>query len=177
MPMDSPDAAWVNACRRFEALTVGEVDRLMAIGPLVVRPEESLLAVARRIVGHPECRVICVADAAGTLLGLLPLADLAFASFVHVMPEVFLRNARDLRHGSELARLSHARTAREAMRPPVALRPDDRLEVAFGRLLETSLEGLPIVDAAGRVIGYLNLPEFLSAWLANCPPVDEEDSR
>ena len=168
--MATDDAGWVAACRRFEAMTVAEADRLMAVEPTLARPEEPLLAVARRVVDRPECRVVCVVDAGRVLLGLLPIADLAFAAFVHVMPEVFLRHANDLAHSTQFAALSHGRTAGAVMRPPLALRPGDPLEDAFGRLLGAGLEGLPIVDAAGRVTGYLDVPEFLCAWLTNCAP-------
>ena len=168
--MGTSDAAWVAACRRFEAMTVAEADRLMGVEPILARPEEPLLAVARRVVDRPQCRLVCVVDAGGALLGLLPVADLAFAAFVHVMPEVFLKHANDLAHSTQFAALSHGRTAGEVMGPPVALRPGDPLEDAFGRLLGAELEGLPIVDDAGRVTGYLNLPEFLCAWLTTCAP-------
>ena len=175
--MGTSDAAWVAACRRFETMTVAEADRLMAVEPILVGPAESLRAVARRVVDRPQCRIACVVDAGGTLLGLLPIADLAFAAFVHVMPEVFLKHANDLAHSTQFAALSHGRTAGEVMRPALALRPGDSLEDAFGRLLGADLEGLPIVDDGGRVTGYLNLPEFLCAWLNNCAPDGWGDAR
>ena len=175
--MATDDEVWVAACRRFEAMTVAEADRLMAVEPILAGPEEPLLAVVRKVVDRPACRIVCVVDAGGVLLGLLPVADLAFAAFVHVMPEVFLKHANDLARGGEFAALSHARTAGDVMRPPLALRPGDRLEEAFGRLLGTGLEGLPIVDAAGRVTGYLNVPEFLCAWLSNGLPGGRGDGR
>lgn len=168
--------AWVAARRRFEAMTVAEADRLMTMAPTLVRPDEPLLVVARRVVDRPDCRVLSVVAADNRLLGLLPIGDLAFAAFVHVMPELFLKHANDLAHSAQFATLSHGRTAGEVMRPPLALRPSDTLEEAFSRLLGTELEGLPIVDDTNRVIGYLNLPEFLGAWLvANAPTGQEED--
>jgi CBS-domain-containing membrane protein len=175
--MTTEDAAWVQACRRFEAMTVAEADRLMAIEPILARPDEPLLALIRRAVASPACRVISVVDGAGRLIGLIPLGDLAFAAFVRVMPEVFLREAHGVLEGGEFARMAHARTAGEVMRPPDAVRPADTLERAYGRLLAAKLEGLPIADDAGRAIGYLNLPEFLGAWLLNCPPEAGEAAR
>ncbi|MDP9372151.1 MAG: CBS domain-containing protein [Chloroflexota bacterium] len=175
--MATDDAGWVATCRRFEAMTVAEADRLMAVEPTLAGPEESLLVVARRVVDRPACRIVCVVDAGGVLLGLLPVADLAFAALVHVMPEIFLRHVNDLPHSAEFATLAHGRTAGDVMRPPLVLRADDRLEEAFGRLLRAGLEGLPIVDDAGRVTGYLNVPEFLCAWLTNCAPDGREDGR
>jgi CBS-domain-containing membrane protein len=175
--MEDQDAAWVQACRRFETMTVAEADRLLGIEPILASPDEPLLALIRRAVASPACRVVSVVDGDGRLLGLIPLGDLAFAAFVRVMPEIYLREARDLLHGGEFARMAHARTAAEVLRRPDAVRQTDTLERAYGQLLAAKLEGLPIVDDAGRVVGYLNLPEFLGAWLLNCPPGGDEPSR
>lgn len=175
--MGTTDASWIAACHRFEAMTVAEADRLMNVAPTLVRAGDPLLAVALEVVHHPECRVLSVVDEAGRLLGLLPVADVAFAAFVRVMPEVFLKHVNDMEHSSRFAALSDGRTAGEVMRPPLALRPDDRLEEAFDRLLGADLEGLPIVSETGVVTGYLNLPEFLSAWLASSAPEGLEKAR
>ncbi len=85
------------------------------------------------------------------------------------MPEAFLKYAHDLREGGEFAAMSHGRTAEDIMQPPLAVRPHESLEDAFGQLLKANLDGLPIVDDAGRVIGYLNLFEFICAWINVCP--------
>ncbi len=169
--MTTQDEAWVRACRKFEAMTVAEADRLMAIEPTLIHPGETLLEATRQVVAQPGCRVLCVVDASQRLLGVLPIGDLAFAAFVRVMPEVFLRQTSSLSRGREFATMLHGRIVSDVMRPPQALRPDDSLEVAFGQLLAANLEGLPIIDAQQRVIGYLNLPEFLGAWLAQAPDV------
>ena len=175
--MERNDAAWLAACRRFEAMTVAEADRFMTVEPIIVRTTESLQAVASRVVDYPTCRVLSVVDEAGRLRGLLPIVDLAFAAFVHVMPEVFLKYANDLIHSAQFAALSHGRTAGEVMRPPVSVRASDSLERALGVLLEANLEGLPIVDAEGRVGGYLSLVEFLCAWIANYASAGLGDGR
>lgn len=167
--MVTEDAARVQACRRFEAMTVAEADRLLGLEPILASPDEPLLALIRRAVASPACRVIGVVGETGRLIGLIPLGDLAFAAFVRVMPEIFLREARDALQGGEFARMAHASTASEVMRPPDAVRLSDTLELAYGRLLAARLEGLPIVDDAGHVVGYLNLPEFLGAWLLSRP--------
>jgi CBS domain-containing protein len=167
--MTTQDEAWVRACQNFEGMTVAEADRLMTIEPTLIHPDETLIAAIRRVVEQPACRVLCVVDPNQRLLGLLPIGDLAFAAFVRVMPEVFMRQMRTLSQGREFAAMLHSRTVGDAMRPALALRPADRLEEAFAKLLDANLEGLPIVDDRNRVIGYLNLPEFLSAWLAQAP--------
>ncbi len=163
------DEEWVLACQRFESMTVAEADRLMNLEPTIVRPRDTLREVMQQALDRPSCRVIAVVDEGGKLLGLLPTRDLAFAAFVRVMPEPFLKHAHDLREGGRFAAMSHGRTAGDIMRPPAAVRPHDRLEDAFGQLLKANLDGLPIVDDAGRVVGYLNVFEFLCAWINVCP--------
>ncbi len=166
--MTKADEDWVLACRRFEAMTVAEADQQMDIEPTLVGPQDTLLEVAQKAVERPTCSVISVVDEQGRLLGLLPARDLAFGAFVHVVPELFLRYANDLREGGRFALMTHGRTAGDVMRPPLAVRPRDRLEDIFGRFLRTDLEGLPIVDDANRVIGYLNLFEFFCVWINSC---------
>ncbi len=167
--MTQRDEEWLRASQRFETMTVAEADRLMGIEGTIVRADEPLLMVIQRALEHPACLVIAVVDEAGRLAGLLPTRDLAFGAFVRVMPEAFLKYATDLRHGGEFATMAHGRVAGDVMRAPLALRPDERLEGAFGKLLEANLDGLPIVDEAERVVGYLGLFEFLCVWLNVCP--------
>ena len=166
--MAKADEEWVVACRRFEAMTVAEADKQMNIEPTLVGPHETLLEVTRKAVEQPTCSVISVVDGRGKLLGLLPARDLAFAAFIHVMPELFLRFAHDLRQAGQVALMSHGRTAGDVMRPPLAVRPRERLEDIFGRFLRTDLDGLPIVDDDNRVVGYLGLFEFFCVWINSC---------
>ncbi len=166
--MNGRDDNWVWACQRIDQLTVADVDRLMNIEPLLVQPHESLPAVVRQAVDHPGSTVIVVVDAQGRLLGLLPTRDLTVGAYVHVMPEIFLMRAHDLRESGEFARLSHGRTAGAVMRPPRAVRADQRMTDALSHILAAGLDGLPIVDADDRVVGFLSLLEFLCSWITSC---------
>ncbi|MDP9373529.1 MAG: CBS domain-containing protein [Chloroflexota bacterium] len=166
--MSGREGNWAWACRRIDQLTVADVDRLMDIEPILVQPHESLPAVVRQAVDHPGCSVVAVVDAQGRLLGLLPTRDLTFGAYVHVMPEIFLARARDLGQSGEFGRLSHGRTAGEVMRPPHAVRADEHVAAALSHILAAGLDGLPIVDAANRVVGYLSLLEFLCSWINSC---------
>ena len=166
--MSGRENNWARVCQRIDQLTVADVDRLMNIEPVLVPPHAALPAVVRLAVDHPGCSVVAVVDAQGRLLGLLPTRDLTFGAYVHVMPEMFLARAHDLRQSGEFARLSHGRTAGEVMRPPHAVRADEPVATALGRILAAGLDGLPIVDAANRVVGYLSLLEFLCSWISSC---------
>lgn len=163
------DETWIEQKHRFTQTSVAEADALMPIEPTIVHPDESLGVIVRQALAQPACLVVSVVDDAGRLVGLLPTRQLAFGVFVRVLPEAFLRYVTDLRHSSEVAAMIHGRTAREVMRPPQFVRPGDTLEEAFGRLLTTDLEGLPVVDDAMRVIGYLGLFEMLNCWLHAFP--------
>lgn len=180
--MHKRDEEWLLACQRFESMTVSEAEGLTSIQPTLAQPDEPLLTVAQKAVEHPACLVVSVVDGAGKLLGLLPTRDLAFGTFIHVMPETFLKYANDLSHGGEFATLSHGRTAGDVMRPPQSVRADECLEDAFGLLLKANLDGLPVVTDDRRVVGYLSLFEFLCVWINVCPvrerqPQDEGGDR
>lgn len=172
--MNKRDEEWILACQRFESMTVAEADRLMSIQPTLAQPDEPLLTVVQKAVERPDCLVVSIVDAVGKLLGLLPTRDLAFSTFIRVMPETFLKYANDLSHSGEFTTLSHGRTAGDVMQPPLSVRPDNRLEDAFGQLLKANLDGLPIVDDDQRVVGYLSLFEFLCVWINVCPVRDRQ---
>ncbi|MFQ5730070.1 MAG: CBS domain-containing protein, partial [Waddliaceae bacterium] len=54
-----------------------------------------------------------------------------------------------------------ARTAQDVMKDPVSVGPDDTIEMALGQAVSTWLEDLPVTDAEGRVVGYLDCFEIL----------------
>lgn len=97
-----------------------------------------------------------VLDAAGRLVGLARRADLAPA------PEV---------DAAALA-VFWARPVAERMRTPVpAVDPDTDVRRLAQVLAATGLPGLPVVDDAGRVQGYIGRGDLMRA-LAHDPPLD-----
>ena len=59
-------------------------------------------------------------------------------------------------------RRARGRTVAEIRRETAALRPDDALGAAIGRVLASSLPALPVVDPAGTVVGMLSLGDVLA---------------
>jgi CBS domain-containing protein len=57
------------------------------------------------------------------------------------------------------------RTVSEVMATPAALHPDDSPRAAAQRMVEASVEAVPIVDAAGRLQGMVTTSD-LTRWLA-----------
>jgi CBS-domain-containing membrane protein len=45
------------------------------------------------------------------------------------------------------------------------VRADETVRDAFGRMHESRLNGLPIVDAEARVVGYVDQLELLIVWV------------
>jgi len=149
-----------------QASTVGEVARLLrGTDPVTVRAGDALRAVAMRSVRHPECGVLCVVDDDGRLVGLIPVTQLVQDIFVKIVPEEFLSHIDRAAQALDYAERLGARTAADIMAPPVAVRPDETVRDAFRKLHESELAGLPVVDATGRVTGYLDELELLLTWV------------
>ena len=56
--------------------------------------------------------------------------------------------------------------AADVMRPPVALRQDDHVRAAFETMLSQGVRELPITDAAGAIIGFVDETSIAHAYLA-----------
>ncbi len=144
---------------------VSEADLLLSNQPIVVQKSASLETIAERAVQNPNCRVISVVDDDGKLVGLVPVRLLVNDIFLKIVPEEFLGDIVDLDTALEYAQHIAARTTGDIMVPPVSVRPTETVRTAFERMHNSHMNGLPIVDDAGRVIGYLDMLELLLVWL------------
>ena len=113
------------------------------------------------MLAHPNVHVVCVVAEDGRLVGLLGLQELADDVFFHIIPEEFLSEIHDLEEAMKYAQRSSMRIARDAMREPVWVKGDETVKIAFKRMHEHRLSGIPVVDDRYHVIGYLNLLELL----------------
>lgn len=148
--------------------TVEECDRLSVIGPNLVGPDFSLVQVIEGIENSPRTQIIAVVDENNRLLGIIPISQIIDDIFLEICPEEFLGDINDLEAAEDYAlktRLSQAHTAREMMQPPVFVRPTDTIVQAFRQMHKYGFRGLPIVDVAMQVIGYLDWFEIIAAWL------------
>lgn len=145
--------------------SIAEADRLLSIGPVSVRPTDSLERLAELAVENPSCRVLSVVDADGRLLGLVPIRVLVNDIFLKVVPEEFLGEILDYEAVLKYAAHVGARTAGDIMVPPVSVHPEESVRDAFQRMHEHRLNGLPITDADERVVGYIDQLELLVVWL------------
>jgi CIC family chloride channel protein len=63
--------------------------------------------------------------------------------------------------------------ASDVMLPPVSLRPEDDLRTAAERMVQSRLRALPVVDAQGRIIGFLDESEIAKVYLRAAARADE----
>ena len=148
-----------------QSTSIAAADRLLQIGPVVVSETASLRQIAERAVQNTGCRVIAVVDDAKRLAGVIPVRALVNDIFLRIVPEEFLGEIVDLEAALKYAEHIGARTAGQIMTPPVAVRADETVRDAFTRMHEAKLNGLPIVDAERRVVGYVDQLELLVVWI------------
>ena len=137
--------------------------------PLAVSEDEPLDAVAARLGDQPGVHTVAVVDAANRLLGIIPMRILLDELFFLVAPEEFLVEMREMAGVEEFGRISRAEKARDLMQDPVYVTLEDTVRDAFVRMHEAKLEGLPIVDEAMKVVGYLDRFQLLRLWLESRP--------
>lgn len=142
-------------------LPVEQVLSLFNLTPTVVAPETPLLEVGRKLLENNNTQLACVVGEDGRLVGLIDVYKLVDDLFFRVMPEAFLSEVTDLDHMLHYARLSGLRTAADAMQEPVWVEKSEQVKTAFQRMHQHQLRGLPVVDQAFQIVGYVNLLALL----------------
>lgn len=145
--------------------TIADTDRLLRMEAVVVSARAGLRETAELAVQNTGCRVIAVVDDDGHLVGMLPVRTLVNDVFLKLVPEEFLGEITDLEAVHQYAEHVGARTARDIMLAPVSVHPDDTVRTAFHRMHEAKLNGMPITDPEGSVVGYIDQLELLLVWV------------
>lgn len=146
---------------------IADADRLLTAEAVVVHRQDNLELIAQRAVDNPVCRVLSVVDDEERLVGLIPIRVLVNDIFLKIVPEEFLGEIADLDAALRYASHIAARTASDIMIDPVSLRPTETVRTAFERMHHSRMNGLPICDSEGRVIGYLDMLELLMVWITS----------
>jgi CBS domain-containing protein len=133
--------------------------------PITVGPGDSLHRLAERAIENLACRVISVIDEAGGLVGLVSVSELLDDIFLKVVPEEFLSEIEDVPGALRYAEHIRARSASDIMQAPISVSADDTFRQAFRKLHQSGLNGLPVTNADGRVVAYLDQLELLMAWI------------
>ncbi len=143
---------------------VGKIRRI-AESPCIAAEDDRLRDVAEALSPHHRVQTVAVVNAAGILQGIIPLRVLLDQMFLRVAPEEFLTEILDRERVEHYGRMVRARTARELMEEPVYVTAEDTIRVAFARMHDHDLEGLPVVDEELRPVGYLDRLELIKIWL------------
>ena len=136
-------------------MKVAEWLRLHPGDTATLGPDWPLERILDRLLATPGLRDLYVADTKGRLLGHIShrrLAQIVLIEHrpVHTRRQILERVARG--------------SARELMETHFAsARPEDELDDVLDHLLEHGVENMPVVDAAGRSLGVINLTDVLAA--------------
>jgi CBS domain-containing protein len=151
-----------------------KVKDAMTIDVATVQPGESLkdgarTLVARRISGLP------VVDAAGRLEGMLSEGDILFRERGQVEsiggPLAWLISPGRL----EEAQKVDARLVGEAMTSPaITIGPERPVTAAAALMIDRGVNRLPVVDAAGRLVGIITRADLVRAFARTDAEVAEE---
>jgi CBS domain-containing protein len=144
----------------------------MSRDPVVVRPETPMkeatqILAERRISGLP------VVDDAGQLVGVLSETDLLWQETGVTPPAyiTFLDSVIFLKNPAQYERDLHkalGQTVGEVMsREAITISPDKPLKEAAQVMHERSVRRLPVLDAAGHVIGILTRGDIIRAMAAS----------
>lgn len=131
----------------------------------VVTGDQSVADVSECFADNPGVSTSPVVDVDGRLLGIIPMRLLLDDLFLLIAPEEFLADLDDEKRLEEFGRMSRAKTASALMEPPAYVTRDDSARDAFAMMHERQLEGLPVVDAAMKVVGYLDRLDLVRLWL------------
>jgi CBS domain-containing protein len=147
------------------------VAEAMSRDPIVVRPETPLheaiqILAERRISGLP------VVNDTGELVGIISETDLMWQETGVTPPAyiMFLDSVIFLKNPAQYERDLHkalGQTVGEVMsRDPVTVAPDKPLREAAQMMHDRSIHRLPVLDAAGNVIGILTRGDIVRAMAA-----------
>ena len=149
-----------------QSTPIRDVETLLSgTDPIVVAPGDSLHRLAEIAVERPICRVLSVVDDDQQLIGLVPVRLLVNDIFLKIVPEEFLGIITDVDDVMEYAQHLRARTARDIMLPPVSIHREQTVRDAFEVMHKARLNGLPVLDASGAVVGYVDQLELLLVWV------------
>ncbi len=166
-PYEAIHTSWIT----WRNKSAAEVAALLNLRPVIVRRDTTLDQIPRALSAQPDVQVVCVASEDNVLVGVLPLRELADALLFYEMPEEFLSEVTDLEGVIEFADRSRVRTAADVMKPAVWVRHDDPVKMAFKRMHQHQLPGLPIVDETYHIVGYISLLALLVAICCQSEPL------
>lgn len=134
---------------------VRDAFRLVVTDPIIVTQHMSLHEVVDRVLADPRTRSAYVVDDRKHLLGMIGLEQMLTA--IESSLSLFHKERPSTRGKKGLLPFS----VEEYMVKPVTVYQDDKLITALRKMIDNSVEDLPVVDDEGVLIGELNGFEIL----------------
>ena len=141
----------------MERMKVKSVRKLITQEASTVRRDAGAMEIAKAIVADPKTRSVYVVDSDNKLLGIIPVINFTRYLFYEYVPDEFL-------YYKAIKPLEDI-TAEDIMLPPVYVKENDDLRLAFQKMFSENLKELPVVDDEMHVIGDLNILELVTAWI------------
>lgn len=129
----------------------------------VVAAGSSLKEVVSAMVKGHRRRMVYVVDSEGKLKGAISLDDLKDVIFRYYLKGRVNLALVVTEHIAELFASEKAEEVMDAA-PPVCVE-NEKLEDVLGRMIESNIKDLPVIDPEGRVIADLDILDLLEYWL------------
>lgn len=142
----------------MDRLRVGDIRKSITQNPTIAYETDSLVKVAEKIVEDPKTRAVYVLNSQDELVGIIPVIELIQYIYYEYIPTEYITYRFPLA-------LSCEPKANDIMLPPVYVKDDDPIKIAFRKMFKENLKELPVVDDNMHVIGDLNILELIVAWL------------
>ncbi len=144
---------------------VRDVRRLITQEPTVVREDDSLITVSKKIIEDPKTRSVYVVNSDEKLVGIIPVMELIQYLYYSEIPQEYVLYRFPMILATEAK-------AKDIMLPPEFVRDDDELGEALRKMFKNNIKELPVVDEDMRIIGDLNILELILAWLESVENAD-----
>ena len=132
--------------------------------PTTVRPDTPFREIVQAVRQGPPLRTVVVVDGTRRVVGAITMQQLFEAIFMDLFPEAALAAVRDIESAIDVADDIVKETAADIMAKPTVVRTTDKLVTAFARMYRDRLTGIPVVDAEGLLVGYLDRLTIVTLW-------------
>ena len=138
-------------------IKVSSIRRFITGQASIVSEDADPMEIAKKMIENPKTRSVYVADNNRKLLGLIPVSYLVQYLFFEYIPDEFL-------YYRAIKPLETVK-AKDIMIPPVYVKEDDSIDVAFQKMASHSIKELPVVNEDLRIVGDLNILELIISWI------------
>ena len=137
---------------------------LMGVNVKTIGPDNTVREAARAMLEH-NVSVLPVVDAADKLVGILTHTDFGLhPKYYPLADNVFtlLGASTTARHLESVSKQVGDKLVKNVMRRPViTVRADTSVEALIALMLREGIHRVPVVDAAGKLVGIITRHDFL----------------